>query len=164
MKSLQLRNSILGGIAFAVLFGIYLTFVYGIDFGVKGALASGILFGTSLYVFLTSKTVKKQTEIDSDEKEIVYAGSANHFIGNEAVGGKLYLLSDRLTFKSHNFNFNTHEDSILLSDIKEIKFYNTLGVIPNGLELVTINGIEKFVVNNRKKWRAEIEKIGYLVN
>ncbi len=41
----------------------------------------------------------------------------------------------------------------------EIRFFNSLGIVPNGLELKLMNGqTEKFVVNGRKQWREEIER------
>lgn len=73
------------------------------------------------------------------------------------MGGKLYLLTDRVQFKSHNFNIQNHSQTILLNDIKEIGFCYTLGIVPNGLFITTNSGIEKYVVNNRKIWKDKIE-------
>lgn len=110
---------------------------------------------------MTSKTVKKQTQIENlDDKPIVRSGRANHFINGEAVGGKLYLLTDKLQFQSHGFNIQNHGQIIDLEQIREVSFYNTLGLIPNGLAVTTLDGqTQKFVVNGRRLWKEEIEKL-----
>jgi hypothetical protein len=122
---------------------------------------SGLAFGTILYFFMTSKSVKKQTQIENiDGQTIIRSGGANHFINGEAVGGKLYLLTDKLQFQSHNFNIQNHGQIIDIEQIKEVSFYNTLGLIPNGLAVTTNGGqIEKFVVNGRRLWKEEIVKL-----
>ena len=72
-------------------------------------------------MFAKSKTVQNQTQIENIEgQKIIYSDGANHFVNKEAVGGKLYLLTDSVEFKSHNFNIQNHSQTILLKDIKEI--------------------------------------------
>jgi hypothetical protein len=158
MKSI--RNSILSGLAFGLFFGLYIAFRYGIQFAVIAGPVSGLAFGIAIYFFVTSKIVKQQTQIENvDENEIILSCGANHFKNREAVGGKLYLLTDKLQFKSHNFNIQNHGLEIPLVQISQTRFFNTLGLIPNGLEILTNDGrIEKFVVSDRKKWSEEIEK------
>lgn len=155
------RNSILAGIAFGLLFGLFLAFRFDTNYALIAGSISGLAFGAITYFFVTSKTVKKQTQIENlDGKPIVHSGGANHFINGEAVGGKLYLLIDKLQFQSHKFNVQNHGESIDLSQVKEVSFYNTLGLIPNGLTIKTYDGqIEKFVVNGRRIWKEEIEKL-----
>ncbi|HNW74375.1 MAG TPA: hypothetical protein PKN44_12165 [Bacteroidales bacterium] len=154
------RNSIFAGLAFGLLFGLYLAFRYEIQYALICGPISGLLFGLGMYFFITSKTIRRQTQIVvNDGQGIIRSGSANHFKNREAVGGKLYLLTDRIQFKSHSFNIQNHEMKIGLEEIKEIRFFNSLGIIPNGLELKLMNEqIEKFVVDGRRQWRAEIER------
>ena len=155
------RNSIIAGLAFGILFGLFLAFRFEIKFALIAGPISGLVFGFVIYFFVTSKTVKKQTQIENiDGEPIIHSGGANHFKNVEAVGGKLYLFKNRLQFKSHNFNVQNHGESIDLNQIQEVNFYNTLGIIPNGLAIKKNDGqTEKFVVNGRRIWKEEIEKL-----
>ena len=90
-----------------------------------------------MYLFVNSRKVKQQTALtEEDQDGVIYSGAANHFKNAEAVGGKLYLLTDRLEFKSHGFNIQNHAFNIYLTEIKELVFYKTLGMVPNGLQIV----------------------------
>ncbi|MCO5287644.1 MAG: GRAM domain-containing protein [Chitinophagaceae bacterium] len=127
-----------------------------------GAL-SGLLFGWFIGLFANSKSLTKDTKIDTDTGEtILFDTGANHFKGAEAVGGKLYLTDKRLVFKSHKFNIQNHELSINLSDIDKVNRYKTLGLVNNGLSVTTIdNKTEKFVVQQIEEWLNQlIEKNG----
>lgn len=157
----EIRNLILAGLAFGLLFGLFLAFRFKAHYALIAGPISGLAFGTALYFFVTSKTVKKQTQIENlNGKPIIRSGGANHFINGEAVGGKLYLLTDKLLFQSHDFNIQNHGQIIGLEEIKEVSFYNTLGLIPNGLSVTTLGGqTEKFVVIGRQVWKEEIEKL-----
>jgi hypothetical protein len=157
---IEIRNSILAGLAFGLLFGIFLAVKFTTDYALIAGPISGLAFGLALYFFVTSKIVKRQTTIQTVNGEtIIHSGGANHFVGAEAVGGKLYLLSDKLQFKSHGINIQNHEQEIDLNQIKEIGFYNTLGLIPNGMSVTTMDGeTEKFVVNGRRIWKKRIEE------
>ncbi|MCO6173952.1 GRAM domain-containing protein [Flavobacterium sp. NRK F10] len=157
----EIRNSFLAGIAFGLLFGFFLAIRFEMKYALIAGPISGLAFGLILYLFASSKTVKKQTQIENiDGETVIRSGGANHFKNGEAVGGKLYLLKDKLQFQSHNFNVQNHRLSINLNQIKEVSFYNALGLIPNGLEIKTTDGqTEKFVVNGRRIWKEEIEKL-----
>lgn len=98
------------------------------------------------------------TTINLNRKEyIVRQARANHFYGFEACGGKLYLTNQRLYFKTHQLNINDHELNINLADITDVKFCNTLKIIPNGMIIILKNDKkEQFVINGRKKWRVDI--------
>lgn len=153
----EIRNSILAGIAFGFLFGIYLAFRLGIYYALIYGPISGLLFGSALYFFVTSKMFEKRTQIQIAEGEkIIHSDRANHFVQGKAVGGKLYLLSDRIQFQS----FQSHKQIISLKQIEKINFYNTLELIPNGLAVATLDGqTEKFAVNDRQNWKKQIEKL-----
>jgi hypothetical protein len=157
----EIKNSIFSGLSFGLLFGLFQAFSRDINYALIAGPISGLLFGITIYFFVTSKRVKRQTQIkNSDDKTIVYSGGANHFVNVEAVGGKLYLLTDKLQFQSHSFNIQNHGLIIEIEQIKDVSFYNTLGLIPNGLAITTLNGKkEKFVVSNRRLWKEEIEKL-----
>ncbi|MBC6112421.1 hypothetical protein ACFOG5_10045 [Pedobacter fastidiosus] len=159
-KKAIFRNSVLAALFFAVFFGIFEALIFGIGYAIITAPIAGLLFGLAMYFFVNSKKINEQTNLSEAEQEsIIYSGAANHFKNTEAVGGKLYLLTDRIEFKSHQYNFQKHSFSIGLHEIQALNFYKTLGLIPNGLEVILKDGeVEKFVVNNRNTWRANIEK------
>lgn len=156
----EIRNSILAGLAFGLLFGIFLAVKFNPQYALIAGPISGLAFGAAIYFFVTSKTVKRQTQIENlDGKTIIRSGGANYFINGEAVGGNLYLLTDKLQFQSHGFNIQNHRQIIDMEQIKYVGFYNTLGLIPNGLAITTLGGqTEKFVVNGRRLWKEDIEK------
>lgn len=157
----NLKNVSIAALSFTFLFGIIETFIVGIAYAVIAAPIAGLVFGLLMYLFVNSKKVKEQTALTKNDQDgIIYSGAANHFKNAEAVGGKLYLLSDRVEFKSHGFNIQNHAFSIYLTEIKELGFYKTMGIVPNGLKIILSNGeVEKFVVNNRATWKTEIEKL-----
>nr|WP_321453083.1 hypothetical protein [uncultured Carboxylicivirga sp.] len=157
----ELKNVIIAGLIFGLLFGIVLAFLFDIKSSVIIGSVTGLLFGLALHLFMHSKAVKRQTEIViNDGEEIVHSGAANHLKNKEAVGGKLYLQKDKLEFQSHNYNIQNHNQKINLSEIKEITFYNSIGIIPNGLAIIKRDGkTEKFVVNGRRIWKEKIEKL-----
>lgn len=93
--------------------------------------------------------------LESSEYEI-RVGAANHYMGNEGVGGKLFLTNRRLRFKSHSINIQVHELSIPLSRIVKIEkvkgflSFNQIGVF------LKDGSVEKFVVYNRDAWMIDI--------
>ena len=162
----KIKNSILAGIAFGLIFGTFQAFSYGINYALIAGPVSGLLFGLFMHLFVHSKAVKRQTQIKTEDGEsIIHSGGANHLKNCEAVGGMLYLLSDKLQFKSHRFNLQNHELTIQTDQIKEITYSNTLGIVPNGLAISLKDGRqEKFVVNGRQLWKTEIEKLIAITN
>lgn len=160
-----LKVGLLAGLFFCLFFGIALTFLYDLQKALIMGPISGLVFGLfmalMLYFFSKSKKVSDQTKLEGvNESEIMYAGAANHFVKREAVGGKLYLLNDRLIFKSHNLNVQNHTLSIKIDNINELIFFSPLGIVKNGLQINLKDGaIEKFVVNNRDIWKQYIEQL-----
>lgn len=77
---------------------------------------------------------------------------ANLFRGAEVVGGKLKITDRRLIFESHDFNIQTGTTEILIEQIAEVKKRNTLGIVPNGISVITKDESGyKFVLWNRSK-------------
>jgi hypothetical protein len=155
------KNSLRAGLVFAVVFGIVLFFFTPPLFALIIAPVCGAFFGIALYFFLSNKKIIQQTEFKNAYGEtVLYSGLANHFMGWEAVGGKLYLLKDRLEFQSHSLNIQNHHMIIPLKGIQEIQVYHSLGIIPNGLSILTKEGKkEKFVLSNHKIWKEKIEQL-----
>ncbi|WP_231426228.1 hypothetical protein [Pedobacter sp. Leaf250] len=160
-RKTTVKALIIASIGFALLFGAFIAFTNGIWYALVAGPVTGILWGLMMYLFINSKKVNEQTTLEGiAESDIIYSGGANYFKNAEAVGGKLYLLKDRLEFKSHQLNIQNQTFKINTADIQEIISYNTLGLIPNGLKVVLKDGVqEKFVVNNRTIWRENIQKL-----
>ncbi len=160
-----IKVGLFSGLFFCVFFGIVSIFLYDLHaaliMGPLSGLIFGLFMGFMLYFFSKSKKVNNQTKLEGvNEADIVYAGAANHFIKREAVGGKLYLLNDRLIFKSHNLNIQNHSFSIQIDNINELIFFSPLGIVKNGLQISLKDGtIEKFVVNNREIWKQYIAQL-----
>ena len=77
---------------------------------------------------------------------------ANYIVKMESLGGKIHFEENGLTFKSHALNIQKREIIISYNNIKSISNRNTLGIVPNGILVVTNDGEEhKFVINNRNK-------------
>jgi predicted NAD/FAD-binding protein len=92
--------------------------------------------------------------------DAIYEGAANHFMGVESVGGRLYLTADALIFVSHAANIQVHRLTIPIRDIRNVKAVPTLGIVPNGILVETYSGkAERFVVNKRETWITEINKL-----
>ena len=155
-----LRVMLLTGIPFGLFMGISWSLLYGSKSGVVMGGIAGILFGVSMGAFVNYQKKKFQMEAPSlPGEDIVKQGGANHFKSYEAVGGWIYLTDQRLLFRSHSMNVQRHELTIPLQEISEAKPCMTFGIIPNGLEIKTIDGkTERFVVEDRKDWAKKIQE------
>lgn len=152
MKNI-LKNSIIGALFFACFMSIFFKFIFrGID-TLTIFVFFFLGFGIPIFIFLKF-TSKKNDEIANEinqEGEVCYKGLANHFVDMEGVGGHLFITKDKIIFKSHEFNVQNHSIEIPLQNIIEVKPYNNLGIIPNGLMIIQNGKEDKFVVNNRTK-------------
>lgn len=160
-KKATLKTLVYASIGFALLFGIFIAFTNGIWYALIAGPITGALWGLMMYLFVNARKVKNQTIPEGVEaRDVIYSGGANHFKNAEAVGGTLFLLSDHLEFKSHKFNIQNHTPTIKINNIQDIIFYNTLGLIPNGLKIILKDGAEeKFVVNHRDIWKKNIQSL-----
>ena len=61
----NLKNSIFSGLAFGIFMGIFFAISNGIHYAIFIGPLSGLFFGLGIYFFITSKTIKQQTEIKS---------------------------------------------------------------------------------------------------
>lgn len=102
-------------------------------------------------------------ELRTGEK-LIHEGGANLHRGWEAVGGHLYLTSQRLLFQSHSFNVQTGNAEIPLAEVASLrlcwtKFLGIIPVFPNSLAVHTTNGSEhRFVVHGRQAWSDAIRQ------
>jgi len=94
----------------------------------------------------------------NDSEIIIKKGRANHLKQYEGVGGKLFLTNQRLFFKSHFVNVQTHEESIQLKDIVGVEAKHS-DFISRRLSIFLSNGtVEHFIVYKRGTWVEEIQK------
>ena len=95
------------------------------------------------------------------DKETIKDGKANLFYGFEAVGGKLFLTNEHLIHYSHAINFKLKRriSAISLKDVLNVEKVNTMGIVPNGMKVITKEKNYKFVVNGRSKWIEKINKL-----
>jgi len=157
----NIKNVFLTGVAFGIGMAIFFSFETGIKHGIIAGAIAGILFGIVVSIFMAHQTKKFQKNRPIIENEnIIKDGPANHFKKIEGVGGWIYLTDKKFIFKSHSFNIQRHESVIPIQEIKEAKAVLTMGLIPNGLQIITVNGNrERFVVNGRKDWVNKITEL-----
>ncbi|WDC85103.1 hypothetical protein PL321_06280 [Caloramator sp. mosi_1] len=74
-----------------------------------------------IFIYIQSKKFKRIASEITRDKKIVYEGPANHFINFESAGGWLFLTENELIFQTHRYNFNCHQITIPLSQIKKQK-------------------------------------------
>jgi len=122
-----------------------------------GGVIVGLLYGWLMR--LIAKALSKGIALVPDENEtILFETDANHFKGIEAVGGKLYLTTKRLIFKSHRLNFQKHTLSINTHEIAAVDRYKVWGISNNGLLVKTKNGLtEKFTVVQPEEWLQHVD-------
>lgn len=125
--------------------------------GILGATIGGLIFGLFMkYIFKRGNKI--HIELQNNEN-ILKEGLANHKVKYESVGGKLFLTTQRLVFKTHKVNMQKHIFELELNKIKDCNKYKTLGIISNGLIINTNNNEkERFVVNKPNDWIKVIEE------
>lgn len=163
----KLATPLLAGLFFGLPMGLFAWLSTGrLLLGSVVGLAAGMLFAAAIAVF-----VEKIRRGGQDEREmfgdpepfgpdepVLREGLANHFKGLEGVGGKLYLTDRRLRFISHKINIQRHDESYPLDQIAGAEATRTLGIIPNGLRVTSLDGRrERFVVHHRSQWVEAID-------
>jgi hypothetical protein len=91
---------------------------------------------------------------------IIRAGNSNLRHLDQQVQGKLIVTNQRIYFKSLTENHRSCDREITPAEISDLMFFNTLWLIPNGMNIVTKNGDEiQFTVKNRTEWAKLITKM-----
>lgn len=163
------RNAGLAGIAFGLLYGPVLSWLFGWlppdDPGELATLVMLTTFSGALFALLIGLIMSWVPEITAANiplapgETIVLKGPANHFKGLEARGGTLTLTDRRLVFTPHALNIQRSGLSVARSEIESAVPARTLGVVPNGLLIRLASGAaERFVVNNRDEWAERLAK------
>lgn len=91
---------------------------------------------------------------------VLKAGDSLHYAGTDKVLGKLILTNQRLYFRPSETDHPVSQFEILFSQIRELIFFNTMKIIPKGLNIVTKDGRElKFDIKKRDEWGRMINKM-----
>jgi hypothetical protein len=91
---------------------------------------------------------------------IIMAGNSSLRHMDHQVHGKLIVTNQRIYFKSLNECFRNCDREITPAEIRDLIYFNTLWLIPNGMKIVTKNGDENdFIVKNRNEWAKLITKM-----
>lgn len=100
----------------------------------------------------TDQFVRPQHSQQNEVERVVAKFAANLWRGSEAVGGRIVMTDQRLLFESHKINTMRAPASIPYRQISNVARTRTLGIVPNGLIILTIDGTEyRFVVDNRNR-------------
>lgn len=94
---------------------------------------------------------KKPKHFDAIEQAIA-KGPTNCLYGKEAVGGELFLTTEKLVFVPHGFNFQTKVSEIYLNEIESLEKAKTLGLLNNKLEIRTASKTYAFLLIDRATW------------
>jgi hypothetical protein len=99
--------------------------------------------------------------VDLKANELVLkAGDSNLSFDDRIIDGKLILTNQRVYFKTNDDNHSMFNLEILPSQIKEIIYFNTMRIIPNGLNIILKEGKElRFKLGNRNSWGQALNRI-----
>ena len=99
--------------------------------------------------------------VDLKANELVLkAGDSNYFAEEKNVDGKLILTNQRVYFKTTEDTNSNYNLEILPSEIKEILYFNTLKIFPNGLNIILKEGKQfKFKIGKRNTWGKVLNRI-----
>jgi hypothetical protein len=91
---------------------------------------------------------------------VLKAGDTEHYCDESRVSGKLIVTNQRIYFLTKNPDCSTYNLEILPEQIKEVIFYNTKKIFPNGLNLITKAGEHlKFILKRRNAFGELINKM-----
>lgn len=91
---------------------------------------------------------------------VVKAGDSTYFTETEKVGGKLIVTNQRVYFRTFNGHGDKFDLEILPAEIRELIFFNTMKILPNGLNVVMKDGRElRFTVKKRNEIGSLINKM-----
>ena len=91
---------------------------------------------------------------------VIKACESKHYGNNPARKGKLVLTNQRLFFWPSQKEENINLLEIWPKEISELHFFNTLLLIPNGINIITKNGNHNmFRVKERNIWTRMINQM-----
>ncbi len=99
-------------------------------------------------------------KVDLKANELVVKAGDSKFLNGKDVNGKLIATNQRVYFVTKDADDNNYNQEIQPTEIREILPFNSFGIIPNGLNIVTKTGEElRFKVKKRKSWEMLINKM-----
>ena len=91
---------------------------------------------------------------------VLKASDSNCILGKESINGKLIVTNQRIYFMSGKNSADFKVLEILPSEIKEVIYFNTKLVLPNGLNLITKLGTShSFILRRRSEFGGLINKM-----
>lgn len=99
--------------------------------------------------------------VDLKANELVLkASDSNYFADETNVDGKLILTNQRVYFKTKEDKNSGYNLEILPNQIKEILYFNTMKIFPNGLNIILKEGKQlKFKIGKRNTWGKVLNRI-----
>lgn len=160
MKSF-IKTFLMTGIPFGIVMGILGAFQAGIYFGIPSGIMAGTFFGLAMAAFAKYQAnhFRKNPPIFTEGDHILDA-AANHFVKGIAFGGWMYLTDKEVRFVGHSANLRSHEITIPLHQVVDVRTAKSLGLLTNRLNLLLADGTEeKFVVESPKTWAGEVLRL-----
>lgn len=108
-----------------------------------------------------NNTNKLTMKIEMNPNEMVVKAADSSYMNHEdKVKGKLILTTQRICFSPEtNGNPSKHLE-IYPTEIEDVMLFNEKVLFPNGLNIVTKNGIQnKFLVKKRGSWSELIARM-----
>lgn len=99
-------------------------------------------------------TAKKPSFAPTDDEELLDEAPANHFLGGEGRGGRLYVTDRRVVFLPHRFNFQLEPVELSREHIEETGWRRIMRdqlVMSHKLEVATAERREIFVVGRAQE-------------
>lgn len=91
---------------------------------------------------------------------VVKAGNSDRLHNGEKVDGKFIVTNQRIYFKCLNGHAENYDLEIIPSQIKEVHFFNTGFLSPNGLNVILKGGDQlKFRVKQRNSFGELINRM-----
>lgn len=91
---------------------------------------------------------------------VLKAGDTNHCLEDNRIPGKLIVTNQRIYFLTKNPDSTRFNLEITPEQIKEVIFYNTNKIFPNGLNLILKAGQQlRFILKKRNAFGELINKM-----
>jgi hypothetical protein len=149
---------IITGVPSGLVIGLLETALSGPLIGVLCGLWMALMFGLAMAALTEWRRLEfTNTAPTMDGERLIMHGPVCHLVGIMGTDGWLYLTDRRLLFRTLCRNSQTDEWSIPVGDILEARACTTAWVIPNGLQVLSPRGVDRFAVEGRRRW---VEGIG----
>jgi hypothetical protein len=91
---------------------------------------------------------------------VLKAGDTNQIVENKTIEGKFIVTNQRIYFRTLKEGCRGWDREITPAEIRDLIYFNTFWLIPNGMKIITRNGDEnQFIVSNRNAWAKLITRM-----